>query len=294
MRDMIFPPPNRPWNRSLLWVAVVILPALLASCGDPAKKAEAQLADYAYPPDVAHLCAAGEKPGAAGASHEEKSGELVYSVRTPKNYDPTVAHPLLVVYPYAGGDRFATESFTNFTNAATSAGLIVVYPDSIPMRLENLPKYAQVPEAVAAKWCIDKKRVFFSGHSDGGTITIALNVAFEETRGFATAIAPSAAGFSTEDLEGFSCAAPMPVMILHNWGDRLFPEFGKQSSAWWAKCNACATDQEPKRLENGCVAYQGCSGGVETLYCEGKGGHLAWASLEKDIVAFFLRATAKP
>ena len=46
-----------------------------------------------------------------------------------------------------------------------------------------------VPEAVAAKWCIDKKRVFFSGHSDGGTITIALNVAFEETRGFATAIA---------------------------------------------------------------------------------------------------------
>jgi polyhydroxybutyrate depolymerase len=274
--------------------AAIILPAVLAACGDPKLKAEAQLADYAYPPDAQILCAAGEKVGTGGAHHEEKTGDLVFSVRAPKNYNPTVGHPLLVVYPYAGGNRFDNESFTNFTNAATSAGFIVAYSDAIPMRLENVPKYAAVPEAVAEKWCVDKKRVFFSGHSDGGTISTALNVAFEETKGVATAIAPSAAGFSAQDLEGFSCAAPMPVMILHNRADRLFPEFGKQSSAWWAKCNACATDLEPKKLENGCVAYQGCSGGVETLYCEGKGGHLAWADMEKDIVAFFQRASAKP
>lgn len=272
----------------------LILPLLLAACGDPKLEAEKQLAEYVYPADAPRLCATGERSGPAGAVHDEKSGDLVYSVRTPKNYDPTVAHPLLLVYPYAGADRFESESFTKFTQPATAAGFLVAYSNAIPMRLENIPKYADLPKAIAAKWCVDQKRIFFSGHSDGGTISTALNVAFPETKGIATAIAPSAAGFSAADFGRYACTNKLPVMVAHNRGDSLFPEFGKQAAEWWAKCNACVLEQEPKRLENGCVAYQGCAEGAETLYCEGPGGHLNWADREKDIIAFFQRVRPKP
>ena len=37
---------------------------------------------------------------------------MPFNVRTPANYDPTIAYPLLLVYAAAGNNRYETEGLT--------------------------------------------------------------------------------------------------------------------------------------------------------------------------------------
>ena len=69
-------------------------------------------------------CAAVEVPGLSGIRDNETSeNEVRLSVRTPANYDPTIKHPLLMIYPGAGQRRFVSEHFTGFTLEATAEGV---------------------------------------------------------------------------------------------------------------------------------------------------------------------------
>jgi polyhydroxybutyrate depolymerase len=120
-------------------------------------------------------CQPGSKPGSAGASDDEETDDGIrFSVRTPTNYKDTVAHPLLVVYAPAGRDREETEEFTYLTREATAAGIIIAYADHRKLSPEEAVRLAKIPKAVEEKWCIDSKRIFLTGHSDGGTTTMAI------------------------------------------------------------------------------------------------------------------------
>lgn len=241
-------------------------------------------ADYAALDD-APRCAAGSRAGAAGATDGVEAAGIECDVRTPANYDPTVAHPLLVVLPAAGMSGRATERFTGLTGPATAAGMIVAYPDAERLSLAVIRRYAQIPKAIAGRWCVDERRVFFTGHSDGGTASSA--IAFlEQTRGTAAAIAPSAAGIAGPDLEDTACPPPLPVFVQHNAGDRLFPGYGAEAAAWWARCNGCSDAALP--AEAGCHDYQGCA--AATRYCTGPGGHTDWPGRNAEIIDFFLAA----
>ena len=61
------------------------------------------------------------------------------------------------------------------------------------MSLANVKAQAEVVSSLMGRWCIDPDRVFFAGHSDGGTVSTLLAV-LPETRGTARGIAVSAAG----------------------------------------------------------------------------------------------------
>lgn len=242
---------------------------------------------YVYPntPAVTR-CEAGMRPGLAGATDGKVSADGIrYMVRTPSNYDPTIAHPLLIVYAPAGMSRWASERFTGFTTLATGAGFLVVYADHRPLNVSTVEQLGVIPDLVGREWCIDQKRVFATGHSDGGTASLALAV-LEKTKKIPTAIAPSAAGWTGKDLELFQCREPLPVMIMHGKQDRLFPGWGAEASAWWARCNHCELSKT-KSVEGGCLAYQGCASGGATLYCEGAGSHRDWANLNHVILEFF-------
>ena len=206
-------------------------------------------------------------------------------VRTPSNYDATFAHPLLMVYAPAGQSRWASERLTGLTTAATGAGFIVVYADHWQLNIPAIEQLGTIPDLVAKDWCVDQKRVYATGHSDGGTAALALAV-LEKTKRIHAAIAPSAAGWTGKDLEGFQCPTPIPVMIMHGKNDSLFPGWGVQTSTWWASCNHCDITKT-KSVEGGCRAYQGCASGGATLYCEGTGGHRDWPNLNRVMLEFF-------
>lgn len=233
-------------------------------------------------------CPTGSKAGPAGATDGMRTAEgIVFNVRTPANYRSDVAHPLLLVFPPAGASAKKSEIFTHLTTEATRRGFVVVYTSHTKLSPEVVPRLAKVPAAVAGRWCIDLKRVYATGHSDGGTASHAIAV-LPETRGMLAGIAPSAAGFTRKDLEAYACPAPLPVMIMHNDDDRLFPAWGKETTSWWAVCNRCDINQLPQRDKEGCLVYPGCAAPLS--YCEKPGGHSDWPEMNVAIVERLLSA----
>jgi polyhydroxybutyrate depolymerase len=240
---------------------------------------------YAVDDNTRH-CEAGTKPGNAGASNDEKtSAGISYMVKTPANYNSTIAHPLLMVYAPAGTNRYESETFMSLTREATAAGFIVAYADNRRLSPKAIEELADIPGLIGKKWCIEKKRIFLTGHSDGGTV--AMGIAFlKGTRQIPAAIAPSAMGIRGEDLNEQSCPNPLPVMIMHSSHDSLFPGYGKEAIQWWVACNGCET-ANPALDTNGCVTYKGCKNNVPTRYCEGTGTHREWPKRNKAIIDFF-------
>ena len=231
-------------------------------------------------------CEPGAKPGNGGASNDEKTSTGIrYMVKTPANYNPSIAHPLLMVYAPGGRNRYESEDYMYFTQAGTAAGFIVAYADHRRMTSKAIEELAEIPGLIEKKWCIDKNRVFLTGHSDGGTIAMGIGF-LKGTRHIPAAIAPSAMGIRGEDLKEQSCPNPLPVMIMHSSRDSLFPGYGKEAIQWWAACNGCET-ASPVRDINGCVTYKGCKNNVTTSYCEGTGTHREWPGKNKAIIEFF-------
>src|SRR5262249_31002865 len=149
---------------------------------------------YAYRPDEPVACDSGARLGPAGESaSEETPAGTRFAVKTPTNYDPTQAHPLIVVFAPHGVNRFLSERFVGLTRAATGRGFLIAFADSRPLDAKTLADLARIPALVAGRWCVDEHRVFFTGHSDGGTVATAVTVLRQSIA--PAAIAPSAAGF---------------------------------------------------------------------------------------------------
>jgi len=263
--------------------------SLLSACSRTPPQLGA--ADYAS----LHLrksCSAADRPGPAGSvDHIASPYDIRVSVRTPVNYDGTLAHPLLVVFAPAGYHRFASEDFYGLTRAATAAGFIIAYPDHLKLSMRAFEELGHVPALVAARWCVDSNRIYFAGHSDGGTASAALAfLGTSELRPRAVAI--SAAGIRRQDLEQYACPPPMSVLVVHSRTDEMFalPAYGKDPARWWAACNKCqpvagAVDKE------GCVEYGGCAPTVRTRYCEVQTGHRQWSVPDAALFAFFAVST---
>ena len=257
---------------------------MLAACADPEVDIAATVYDTS---DSTPRCPRASKSGAGGVSNSNiTTAGVRYSLRTPANYDPTVAHPLLVIYAAATHDRFRSEHFARLTKPATGRGFIVAYTDHYRMTPRRIESLARVVDDIAEDWCVDEQRIAVAGHSDGGTVANAIAI-LPGLRARNYVIASSAAGMRAADLETYDCPAPRSVMVMHNSGDELFPGFGRELAAWWAACNEC----DGGASSNGsCMAYAACAGGDTTLYCEREGGHREWPHDRQAILDFLALA----
>ncbi len=247
---------------------------------------ELEVQAYSYPEDVVKACDGESLPGEAGRSHHRSDTvRVTYEVRTPLNYQANYAHPLLMVYAPSGIGSGLNEKFTGFTSPATQAGYIVVYVSSRRLSINSVRALGTIAHEVADSWCIDQKRVFLTGHSDGGTVSHLLAILAETTLK-PTAIAPSAAGMNEQGFAPESCPESTSVMIMHNKGDAHFPGYGADAVRWWVNCNQCERDPVAHQF-TGCVQYAQCANDVTTLYCQGEGGHVRWPRMAREIVDFF-------
>lgn len=268
----------------------ILAPLLLASglalmaCPERGK---IDLGVYAYPRgSTAVACKSHSRIGLAGVIDSERTPKGIrFNVRTPENYRPNIAHPLLVVFAPAGLSAAANERATGLTKIATGQGFLITYADHVRTSIPAIEDLSAIPSLAAKKWCIDTTRVYLTGHSDGGTVALAMAI-LDRTKHIPAAIAASAAGFTKADLAGFECPKPLPVMIMHSANDGLFPGYGKDAASWWAACNQCELSAR-KRLPSGCETYPKCAHGVATRYCEGTQPHAQWPALNQSIIDFF-------
>lgn len=268
------------------YILSIILTTFLVACEAPVDPALLKPATFQYPTSSTSNCAAQSKMGNAGLTDGIKTGSgASYNLRTPANYKATYAHPLIVVYAPAGTSAHKSERHVHLTQEATEAGFIIAYANKMRMSLSAIEKLSGIPADVQNKWCIDASRIYYTGHSDGGTITNALTFLPSSTAK-PTAIAPSAAGMDEESLKQYDCPAPLPVMVFHNSDDSHFEGFGKQAADWWANCNQCDNAvSEPDK--QGCHAYKQCPQSSQTYYCEGPGSHADWPNKNSVLIDFF-------
>jgi polyhydroxybutyrate depolymerase len=216
---------------------------------------------------------------------ERSDQKILFTVTTPANYRSDYPHPLLVVWAPSGFNAGLSERFTGLTGPGTARGYIVVHVASVPLGLRALARLGAVPELVMKKWCVAQNSVFYTGHSDGGTVSNALAVITERSISPA-AIAPSAMGMKGEDMATFSCPSSTNIMLMHNLSDGHFPGYGSGVADWWARCNQCGQSR-PSAEHPDCIEYSGCAGGVRTLFCQADGNHAYWPGLHHDALEFF-------
>lgn len=256
-------------------------------------QAPPQDASDAPPSDTggpAPTCPGGSRPGKAGKADGLKSpGGVLYNVRTPADYVPTVARPLVVVFSPSGANQNTTEPYTGLTDPALKRGTIIAYADWVEPN-GGFKNAATVVTKIMADYCIDEHRIYLTGHSDGASVANTIPAFLDKPP--VAAVAPSAGGTSPSASDPCPKQAPLPFMIMHSKNDMVFPGLGAKFRSYLIKCQGCGSP--PTTLPNGCQEYGGCKGGVAIWYCEGTNPHSLFPKEMGEKIFDFFAKWVKP
>jgi poly(3-hydroxybutyrate) depolymerase len=132
-------------------------------------------------------------------------------------------------------------------------------------------------------YCIDRGRVFATGHSAGAVMTNEIGCHRGDVL---RAIAPVAGSGPW----GRRCTGAPSVWITHGRADDPVPyREGEATRDRWLgaeRCNAIPEAIEPV----GCVRYTGCEGGASVVFCAHDGDHGPPAYAPSEIWSFFAAA----
>jgi polyhydroxybutyrate depolymerase len=129
-------------------------------------------------------------------------------------------------------------------------------------------------DALEEARCVDRRRVFATGMSNGGFFANLLGCVLADRL---AAVAPVAGALA---LPGCPSAAPMPILLVYGRADRVVPpEMIAGARRWWAAVDGCGAEIE----RDGCRHYTGC----ELVYCEGPQAHRWPAGATARIWRFF-------
>lgn len=242
---------------------------------------------------IAAACGPGSRTGHADRDDSVRTSDgLRVLVRTPSDYDPTRAYPLLVVYPPAGSDRRQSERFYGLTTEATRRGFIVSYSNHLPLSRAAVSSQAKVPATVAALFCVDADAIAYLGHSDGGAMAEGIPAFAPASGAPPAAIVASVAGITRDDLGATKCSPVPSILIVHSRKDRHFPDFGRSAATYWGSCASCAP-ADLETLSYGCRDFSGCAEGRRVTYCETSEPHKRWPGLNSYMLDFIEGGKAK-
>jgi polyhydroxybutyrate depolymerase len=243
---------------------------------------------------IAAACSPGSRTGHADLDDNmQTSDRLTIAVRTPSDYDPTRAYPLLVVFPPAGYNRRQSEAFYDLTTEATRRGLIVAYSNHIVLSPTAVLQQAKVAATVASFFCVDEASIAYLGHSDGGLMAEGIPAYVRNAGAAPHSIVASAAGITSDDLAAMACPSIPAVLIVHSRTDESFPNLGRGTAAYWGRCAACAPEIL-NSLADGCRDFSGCAEGRRVTYCETSLPHKRWPSMNTAMLDFIQGGKAKP
>ncbi len=218
-----------------------------------------------------------------------EGGVRSYSIHVPAGLDPTKPAPL--VFAFHGGGQTAAqfEGFANVHAKSDSSGFILIEPEGTPAlpgleagvldvwNAGNCCELAAQPndnvddvgfvgamlDSVTQQTCIDPKRIFATGFSNGGMLSHRL--ACQMSDRFA-AITSVSGGIGQMDLDKtppvtlFPCSPgrPVPVLHIHGTQDACYPFDGG-----WGPLSL-VTFESVMTTINGWIALNGCSSGPPT------------------------------
>ncbi len=248
------------------------------------------------------------KQAPTGGKHtlSHGGGERSYQLHLPANYDSSKPTPVVVNFHGRTAGSFGEasslqESVSKMYAKADAAGFIVVNPQGLSetdgaqtwnagtccaadKSRDDVGFADAILDRLATELCLDDKRVFATGLSNGGFMSHRL--ACERAKRYA-AVAPVAAYNGMAE-----CNPELPVSIIsfNGTADTLVSYAASQASndAWLKRLGCNSTPAETfKKGDSHCDTYSGCNGGAEIVFCTvDDGGHTWPGGLDMSTLGF--------
>jgi polyhydroxybutyrate depolymerase len=220
--------------------------------------------------------------------------ERSFLVHAPPSYDGTTRMPVMLDFHGLTGNSNGQRNLTGFDDVADAEGFIAIYPQGLPNEngqnawnagnccgstSDDVGFVRAIISTLQTEACIDARRVYASGCSNGGGMSYRLAC---EAADVIAAVAP----VDFDCVVGGACdncspSRPITTVQFRGTNDQLVPYDGngggfvgaQQNFAIWGEFNACTGD--PAALQqsaDGCESLPMCSAGAETVLCTVQNG----------------------
>ncbi len=247
---------------------------------------------------TANAAACSGTPGPSKTIELQVGGvSRMFVVRLPQGYDARSPVPVVFAFHPFGMNVQYMQGRVPFSTAWPEA--IAVYPQALPGagRSGFQPAWQSAPgelgdrdvaffdamrEWLHANHCVDDKRLFVMGYSNGARLSSVLAC---ERAGAIAGVALASGGLACNPPQ------PLPVTISHGTQDSTIRyEQAVETAKTWASRNGCKG--APKTGEVGCFVAESCAAAPVTL-CTYDGGHEYNAPFTGAIVEFFKTASKR-
>jgi polyhydroxybutyrate depolymerase len=282
----------RPWIR----LGGALLAMCSAACGSENAGLSPEVSRDAGEGDAGEITPpCGPSTLAAGTFSLSFGGvDYGYIVHLPPSYDATKRASLVLNWHGYTSNAQQQQAFSGFDVVADAEGFIVVYPNSPDASWnggtccasaagrDDVGFARALVAEVSSKACIDAKRVYSMGMSNGGFMSFRLGC---EAADLFAAIAPVAGKIGVPNCQP---VRPIPLLAIHGTADSLVayntgalspdmltvPDTAKK----WADLDACThgPDTVFERGNTRCQAWSSCGGGASVTLCSIEGGGHCW------------------
>ena len=210
-----------------------------------------------------------------------------FLVHAPPGYDGTRPVPVVLDFHGLGGNSNQQKNLSRWDDVADAEGFITVYPQGIDNAWnaglccsdgsDDVAFVRAIVASLKQDACIDDKRVFSSGCSNGGGMSYKLAC---EAADIIAAVAP----VDFDCVDGAGCgdcspARPISVVQFRGTNDQAVPYNGngpfvgaQANLATWGELNMCTGSPGPLQQSAGCETFPMCGAGAQTILCTVQGG----------------------
>jgi polyhydroxybutyrate depolymerase len=224
--------------------------------------------------------------------------DRTFNVHVPASYAPQIETALVLNFHGFTSNAQQEDLLAAMSQKADKEGFIAVHPQGLGSPaswnagkccgqfagndLDDVQFVNDLLDELEARLCVDEKRIFSTGMSNGGFFSHRLGC---DLAGRIAAVAPVAGVLGVD-----TCAPkrPMPVMHFHGTLDPLVPYDGSGAPTTfpsvsdtfkgWATRDGCQGD--PAEVfhmnEVHCARYEQCQGGSHVELCTVEGGGHTW------------------
>lgn len=224
----------------------------------------------------------------------------------PESVRPGAPAPLLLDFHGFGHSGAGVWQVSAFKPLAKARGFITAYPEGLPIELtlrgekmqgagwqmdrlddnRDVAFTAALLDQVERDYCIDRRRIYSTGFSNGAYFSQVLACALPQR---IAAVAPVSGGNLRID-----CAPsrPVPILIQHGSEDDLIPAtFARAARDRWKAINGCQGDAHTGGTA--CQRWTDCNAAAVVEYCEEPYAH-RWPPQATERVWEFLSAKSLP
>jgi len=240
-------------------------------------------------PSVSSCTGPGLSPGEHVITLQFGGLQRSYRLYVPKGYNNATHTPLVLNFHGVNSNAWQQVLFSGMNAASDKHGFVLAYPVGVQsswnaglccggaatLGLDDVGFARAVVADIQKKLCIDGKRIYAAGMSNGAMLSHRL--ACEASDLFA-AIGPVAGGLVLAK----PCAPARAVPVIHFHGSKdtiVQYNSGVTTVAGWVKRNGC-TDAQPTQVYNkgvaSCDAWTQCKDGAEVVFCTIKDGGHCW------------------